>query len=115
MSDSRPIEFLNLQILTSADIRIAAGSDAGNIGTLHGPALHREMELMEQAGMRPFDVLLAATRNAADVMGKGKEVGILAKGRLADILLLDEDPVRDIRNTQKIFKIIKAGKVVDVP
>jgi imidazolonepropionase-like amidohydrolase len=115
MSEDRPIEFLNLQILTAADIRIAAGSDAGNIGTLHGPALHREMELMEQAGMRPFDVLLAATRNAAEVMGKGKEVGILAKGRIADIVLLDDDPVRNIRNTQKIFKVIKSGKFVDLP
>jgi imidazolonepropionase-like amidohydrolase len=109
------MEFLNLQILTSADVRIAAGTDAGNIGTLHGPALHREMEMMEQAGMRPFDILVAATRNAADVMGKGKELGILAKGRLADIVLLDEDPVRDIRNTQKIFKVIKAGKFVELP
>jgi imidazolonepropionase-like amidohydrolase len=115
MSESRPIAFLNLQILTSADVRIAAGSDAGNIGTLHGPALHREMELMEQAGMRPFDVLLAATRHAADVMGKGNEVGILAKGRVADIVLLDEDPVRNIRNTQKIFKVIKSGKFVELP
>jgi imidazolonepropionase-like amidohydrolase len=115
MSGSRPIAFLNLQILTAADIRIAAGSDAGNIGTLHGPALHREMELMEQAGMRPFDVLLAATRHAADVMGKGKDVGILAKGRLADIVLLDDDPVRNIRNTQKIFKVIKSGKFVELP
>jgi len=115
LSKSRPVEFLNLQLLTSADVRIAAGTDAGNIGTLHGPALHREMELMEQAGMRPFDILVAATRNAADVMGRGKEVGVLSKGRLADIVLLDEDPVRDIRNTQKIFKIIKAGKFVDLP
>ena len=115
LSKSRPMEFLNLQILSSADVRIAAGSDAGNIGTLHGPALHREMELMEQAGMRPFDVLLAATRNAAAVMGKSKELGLLAKGRVADIVLLDEDPVRDIRNTQKIFKVIKSGEFVNLP
>jgi imidazolonepropionase-like amidohydrolase len=115
LSDSRPIEFLNLQILNSADVRIAAGTDAGNIGTLHGPALHREMEMMEQAGMRPFDILMAATRNAADVMGKGKEVGTLEKGKLADILLLDDDPVRSIRNTQKIFKVLKGGEFVELP
>jgi imidazolonepropionase-like amidohydrolase len=106
--------FLNLQILTAADVRIAAGSDAGNIGTLHGPALHREMELMEQAGMRPFDILMAATRNAADVMGKGNEVGTLEKGKVADILLLDDDPTRDIRNTQKIFRVLKSGEFVEL-
>ncbi len=115
LSESRPIEFLNLQLLTSADVRIAAGTDAGNIGTLHGPALHREMELMEQAGMRPFDILMAATRNAAAVMGKEKELGALLKGRVADIVLLDADPVRDIRNTQKIFKVIKSGRFVELP
>lgn len=111
---SRPIEFLNLQILTSADMRIAAGTDAGNIGTPHGPALHREMELMVSAGMRPFDVLLAATKNAADALGKQNDLGTLQKGKLADIVLLNADPVRDIRNTQKIFKVMKAGQWVDM-
>jgi imidazolonepropionase-like amidohydrolase len=114
LSRSRPMMFLNLQILNAADVRIAAGSDAGNIGTLHGPALHREMELMEQAGMRPFDILIAATRNAADVMGKGKEVGTLEKQKVADIVLLDDDPTRDIRNTQKIFKVLKRGQFVEL-
>ncbi len=113
--ESRPVEFLNLQLLSAADVKIAAGTDAGNIGTLHGPALHREMELMEQAGMRPFDVLTAATRNAADVLGKGSEVGTLQIGKVADIVLLDDDPVRDIRNTQKIFKIVKSGAFLEAP
>jgi len=110
---SRPTEFLNLQILSAADLPIAAGTDAGNIGTLHGPSLHREMELMVEAGMRPFDVLLAATRNAAGVMGRETEVGTLEKGKVADIVLLHADPVRDIRNTQKIFKVMRAGKWID--
>lgn len=110
---SRPTQFLNLQILTAVDARIAAGSDAGNIGTPHGPALHREMELMMEAGMRPFDVLLAATRTAAAVMGRSREVGTLEKGKAADIVLLDADPVLDIRNTRKIFKVMKAGRWVE--
>ena len=110
--DSRPTEFINLQLLYSVDVRIAAGTDAGNIGTLHGPSLHREMELMAEAGMRPFDVLIAATRNAAAVMGRSKEVGTLEAGKLADLILLDADPVRDIRNARKIFKVMKNGEFV---
>jgi imidazolonepropionase-like amidohydrolase len=110
---SRPTEYSNLQLLYSAGVRIAAGTDAGNIGTPHGPALHREMELMMQAGMRPFDILIAATRNSAAVMGRKAEVGTLEKGKLADIVLLDADPVRDIRNTQKIFRVMKAGQWVE--
>jgi imidazolonepropionase-like amidohydrolase len=71
------------------------------------------MELMMQAGMRPFDILIAATRNSAAVMGRGTEVGTLEKGKRADIVLLDADPVRDIRNTQKIFRVMKAGQWVE--
>jgi imidazolonepropionase-like amidohydrolase len=110
---SRPVEFLNLQLLAAADMRIAVGTDAGNIGTLHGPAIHREMELMVEAGMRPFDVLLGATQVAADVMGQGEEVGTLAKGKRADLVLMNADPVTNIRNTQKIFKVMKAGQWVE--
>jgi imidazolonepropionase-like amidohydrolase len=111
---SRPTQFLNLQLLTAADMKIAVGTDAGNIGTPHGPAIHREMELMVQAGMRPFDVLLGATRYASEVMGKRTEVGTLEKGKLADLVLLNADPVLNIRNTQKIFKVMKGGQWVDL-
>jgi imidazolonepropionase-like amidohydrolase len=95
-------------------MRIAVGTDAGNIGTPHGPAIHREMELMVEAGMRPFDVLVGATRIAAEVMGRGDKVGTLSKGKLADLVLVNADPVVNIRNTQKIFKVMKAGRWVDM-
>jgi hypothetical protein len=111
---TRPMEFLNLQLLAAADMRIAVGTDAGNIGTPHGPAIHREMELMVEAGMRPFDVLVGATRIAADVMGRGDKVGTLSKGKLADLVLVNADPVVNIRNTQKIYKVMKAGRWVDI-
>lgn len=110
---TRPMQFLNLQLLAAADMRIAVGTDAGNIGTLHGPAIHREMELMVEAGMRPFDVLIGATRTAADVMGRGDQVGTLSKGKLADLVLVNADPVVNIRNTQKIFKVMKSGQWVE--
>jgi len=113
LSASRPTEFLNLQLLTSADMRIAVGTDAGNIGTLHGPSIHREMELMVEGGMRPFDVLLGATSIAAEIMGKKRDIGTLERGKLADIVLLNADPVINIRNTQKIFRVMKAGRWID--
>jgi imidazolonepropionase-like amidohydrolase len=116
MLSFRPTEFFNLQRIYAAGVRIAAGSDAGNIGTLHGPALHREMELMVEAGMRPLDVVVAATRNAAAVMGKSEETGTLEEGKTADLVLLDADPTLDIRNTRKIFRVMKAGEwIADIP
>jgi imidazolonepropionase-like amidohydrolase len=106
----RPIAYDNLMLLESAGVRIVAGTDAGNIGTLHGPALHRELELMVAAGLRPMDVLISATKNAAAVMGRQSEVGTLEKGKYADLVILDADPLADIRNTKKIFKVMKAGE-----
>jgi imidazolonepropionase-like amidohydrolase len=112
---TRAMAFGNLELLYSSDVRIAAGSDAGNIGTVHGPALHREFELMAEAGMRPIDIITAATKNAAEVMGKSADVGTLERGKRADILLLDEDPVRDIKNARRIFRILKDGGFVTLP
>ena len=106
----RPVSYENLMLLETAGARIVAGTDAGNIGTLHGPALHHEMELMVAAGLRPMDVIVAATRNAAGVMGREAEVGTLQKGKLADLVILDADPLADIKNTRKIFKVMKNGE-----
>src|SRR5207249_4793590 len=85
----RPVAYDNLMVLDSAGVRIVGATDAGNIGTLHGPALHRELELMALAGMRPMDILVSATKNAAAVMGKQDQVGTLERGKFADLVILD--------------------------
>lgn len=106
----RPVAFDNLMLLEASGIRIVGASNAGSIGALHGPALHREFELMAAAGMRPAEILVSATRNAAAVMGREKEVGTLEKGKFADLVILDADPLADIKNSRKIFKVMKAGE-----
>ena len=65
---------------------------------------------MAAAGTRPMDIILPATRNAAAVMGKQDEVGTLERGKFADLVILDADPLMDIKNTRKIFKVMKAGE-----
>jgi imidazolonepropionase-like amidohydrolase len=106
----RPVSYENLMLLETAGARIVVGTDAGNIGTLHGPAIHHEMELMVAAGLRPMDVIVAATKNSAAVMGREADLGTLQKGKLADLVILDGDPLVDIKNTRKIFKVMKAGE-----
>jgi imidazolonepropionase-like amidohydrolase len=100
----------NLKRLSEAGVVIASGSDAGNIGTLHGPAIHREVELMVEAGLSPQKVLLSATRDAAKVISVKPEVGTLEPGKLADFIVLKENPLADIRNLSKIEKVIKGGR-----
>ena len=99
-------------LMESAGVRIVGATDAGNIGTLHGPALHREFELMANAGMRPSDIIVSATKNAAAVMGRQNELGTLEKGKFADLVILDADPVIDIKNTRKIARVMKGGEFV---
>jgi imidazolonepropionase-like amidohydrolase len=108
----RPVEYDNLMLLESAGVRVVGATDAGNIGTLHGPALHREMELMAVAGMRPSDIIVSVTRTAAAALGRQNDVGTLEKGKFADLVILDADPVVDIKNTRKIAKVMKGGQFV---
>jgi imidazolonepropionase-like amidohydrolase len=112
--DARPISFQNLSVLDAAGIRIVGATDAGNIGTLHGPALHREFELMVEAGLRPAEVLISATRNAAAVMGRQNELGTLERGKIADLLILDADPLFDIKNARKVNRVMKGGEFIEI-
>jgi hypothetical protein len=110
---SREIMAWNLKRLQESGVAIAAGTDAGNIGTLHGPALHRELELMAAAGLSPMEILTAATRGGARVMGRTGELGTVEKGKLADFLLLDADPLADISHLRRIHRVVKGGVLLD--
>lgn len=112
-ADINPVMFKNLRRMQDGGVTIAAGTDAGNIGTLHGPALHRELELMAQAGRAPMEILVAATRGGAQVMGRAGERGTVEAGKLADLVILHADPLRDIRNTRRIHRVVKGGVVLD--
>ena len=103
----------NLKRMQEAGAIVAAGTDAGNIGTLHGPAIHREFELMAEAGLTPMQILVAATHNAARVFSRKPDVGTIEPGKLADLVILDADPTADIRNARKIDKVIKGGRVFE--
>lgn len=109
--DQLPVEQRNLKRLSEAGAIIAAGTDAGNTRTLHGPSLHREFVLMAGAGLRPMDILLSATRNGARLMGREKELGQIAPGMWGDLLLLSADPLADIHNTRKIFMVVRGGRI----
>jgi len=99
----------NLARVHAAGITVAAGSDAGNIGTLHGPALHRELELMSQAGLSPREILVTATRNGALTMGREQDLGTLQPGKLADMVILNANPLEDIQHTRRITAVVKGG------
>ena len=101
----------NLKTVYAAGIPVVMGTDAGNIGTLHGPSVFREMSLMQQAGLTPIQVLRAATTVGARAAHREKVAGVIAVGRTADLVLLDADPTADIANASHIYRVVRAGKV----
>ena len=71
------------------------------------------MESFAEAGIPPIDILRFATQASAETVGAGDDLGTLEVGKLADIVLLDANPLEDIKNTQAIWRVIKGGFVFD--
>jgi len=92
---------------------VIASSDT-TLGAMPGMDLHRELELLVDAGLSPLQALQAATRNPAQLIGQGHDLGTIESGKLADLIVIGGDPLQDIRNTQKIEMVIKGGKVLEV-
>jgi len=100
----------NLERLHAAGVPIVAGTDAGNIGTPHGPALFHELERMRDAGLTPREVLTAATAGGARLMGRD-DLGQLEDGMQADLVVLDDNPLADVTHTRSIHRVVKEGRV----
>src|SRR5437868_482506 len=105
------IALKNLKTLEDAGVPIAAGTDAGNIGTIHGPALFREFQLMKEAGLTSMQILQCATANAAKLFGGdiGTHVGSIEKGNFADLIILKSNPIDDIAHASDIYAVMKGG------
>jgi imidazolonepropionase-like amidohydrolase len=101
-----------LRALLAARVPVLAGSDAPNPGTWYGASLHREMELLVQAGMTPLEALAAATSVPARQF-RLKDRGRIAPGLRADLLLVKGDPTQNIRDTRRIVAVWKRGTAVD--
>lgn len=98
--------------LKAEQVPILAGTDAGNPGTAHGASMHGEMELLVKAGLTPMEALSAATANGAKAFHLNDR-GRIAKGKRADLLLVDGDPTVDIRATRRIVAVWKNGYAAD--
>jgi hypothetical protein len=98
---------LSMEKLHRAGVLVAAGSD-----TELPWAIHWELEEMVSSGMSPLQAIAAATGLAACVLGASKDIGTIKLGKIADLVILDADPLQDIRNTRKIWRIIQGGQVI---
>src|SRR5262245_10239946 len=103
----------NLKMVNDAGILIVAGTDTGFSGVFPGVASHLELILHAEAGLRTADIIKAATINAARMIGREKDSGTIEEGKVADLLILDANPLDDIRNIKQIHRVIKGGTMFD--
>jgi imidazolonepropionase-like amidohydrolase len=90
-------------------VQILAGTDTGDPYTVPGATLHRELELLVQAGLTPAEALRAATVEATKFLGWDESIGTLKSGMVADLVLLSADPLADIRNVSKVAGVAVRG------
>jgi hypothetical protein len=89
-----------------------AGSDVAVLNVFPGLSLHEELRLfVDSVGMSPMEALASATRKPAEWLGMADSVGTIATGKVADLVLLDADPLADIDNTQRISAVVLRGKL----
>jgi imidazolonepropionase-like amidohydrolase len=98
--------------LNAAGVTIALGDDTGIENTFYGYGEHHELELMVAAGMSPMQALVAATKTPAELLRLDR-LGVLARGKSADFIVLDANPLDDIRNTKRISAVYQRGVQVD--
>jgi imidazolonepropionase-like amidohydrolase len=107
---------VNLKRLSDAGVRIALGTDSGGSPDrffIQGHSEHREMELMVQAGLTPMQVIQSFSKGASETLGIQREFGTLAKGKVADLLVLDRNPLDNIAHMRSIHTIYLGGRKFD--
>jgi len=102
-----------LEEMRRAGVRILAGTDTGNPFCFPGFSLHDELALLVESGFTPLEALQAATLNAAIFQGTGESFGTIEKGKIADLVLLEANPLEHIENTKRITTVVLGGKLFE--
>ena len=100
----------NTKKLVDAGVNVAFGTDSGPVARFPGYFEHWEAELMVEAGIKPMRVIEAWSKYSSEALGIDKNFGTLEKGKVADLIVLDANPLDDIRNTRKIHAVYLGGK-----
>ena len=103
----------NLRRAYATGATIVVGTDAGNPLVFHGASIFAEMEAMQAAGISPADLIVMATRNGAQAMGRAKDFGTLEAGKVADLLVLAEDPRKDVRAFRSLTHVMRGGRLYE--
>lgn len=111
LSDVITFQVEDIQELYKNGVNMVLGTDTGNAFILPGHSLHEEMQLLEMGGMDPLDIIKMGTLNAATMMKAADSLGSIETGKIANMVLLDKNPLETIKNTLEIRTVIKNGVV----
>jgi len=106
------IRTANLKKLIAGGVTIAAGTDAGNIGTQHATSFIDELKAMKESGLSNWQILQSATINPTRIFNKEKTSGSVSTRKIADLVLLNSNPIENLDNLTKIDLVLKNGEVV---
>jgi imidazolonepropionase-like amidohydrolase len=107
-----PVMLKHVREMREAGVRLMAGSDVAVLNVFPGGSLHEELRLLvDSVGMSPLEALASATRKPAEWLGLADSVGTVAVGKVADLVLLDADPLASIANTRRISAVVLRGRL----
>lgn len=99
--------------MNRAGVKLLAGTDTPNPYCFPGFSLHDELGFMVEAGLTPLEALQTATINPAEFLGLSKTLGTVEEGKIADVVLLDANPLENIANTKRIAAVVSSGRLLD--
>lgn len=113
-AERRPFrEYLDLvREMNAAEVRLLAGSDLATSVFYPGFSLHDELQFLVEAGLTPSAAIATATRNPAALLGL-TDLGTIATGKIANMVLLDQNPIAEIKNTTRINSVVYEGKLLN--
>ena len=110
-ADARRHEII--AVMKRAGVQFVIGTDSGGAWRIPGRSLHEGMQEMVKVGLTPMDTIVAATSSSARLLRREKDLGTIQTGKLADMVLLDANPLQDITNTRRINAVIANGRLMD--
>jgi imidazolonepropionase-like amidohydrolase len=102
-----------IAVMKRAGVQFVVGTDSGGAWRIPGRSLHEGLQEMVKVGLTPMETIVAATGSSARLLRRDKDLGTVQAGKLADLVLLDANPLQDIANTQRINAVVVNGRLMD--